>query len=170
VGLTGIYLALAAVAAFGLWRTLSAQTRSRRYLAEATEGALETAHLSTALARVLDDAHAVRMALEGPLRQLEAARLGGALETDLDGKLLDASRALGEWLHAVERLGDADADRVAAHAPSAARVRARFERERWSLDRHGRRGKDPLRVVIAEVVHELRAFEEALQRAVGPYR
>jgi hypothetical protein len=174
VGLLGFYLGLAAIAALGLWRTMQSQSASRRYLEAAQDDAPpELGHLNRPLANLVQDARALRLGLEGSLRQLRAVGPLGAMGSDaeeLDSKLREASRELGEWLAAVDRLMPADRQRLDELSPEAERIRSLFEAERFALERTRRRGRPPLRQQVERLLDELSKFETNMQKAHSPYR
>jgi hypothetical protein len=175
VGLFAFYLGLAAIAAVGLWRTMQAQSESRRYLEAGHDDAPpELGHLEAPLAHLVQDARALRLSLEGPLRQLKSVGVLGALGSDaeeLDSKLLEATRELGEWLASVDRLGASDRRRLDELSPEAERVRNLFAEEQYALERKlRRRGRPPLRESLERLLDELGKFEVNMQRAQSPYR
>ena len=174
MGLFAFYLGLAAIAALGLWRTISAQSESRRYLeAGRDDRPPELGHLERPLANLVQDARALRLSLEGPLRQLESIGVLGALGSDaeeLDSKLREATRELGEWLASVDRLPPGDRQRLDELSPEAERIRNLFAQEQYALERVRRRSRPPLRAALVRLLEELAKFEVNMQRASSPYR
>ena len=174
MGLLGLYLGLAAVAAVGLLRTMQSQSASRRYLESGSQEAPPVlGHLSRPLANLVQEARALRLSLEGQLRQLRALGLLGAIGSDaddLDSQLLEATRGLGEWLAAVERLAPDDRQRLDELSPEAQRVKGLFEAQHMALERGSRRGRPPVVETIDRLLSELEGFEENMQKAHNPYR
>ena len=175
MGLIAFYLGLAAIAALGLIRTVQAQSSSRKYLeAGEDDKAPELGHLERPLANLVLDARALRLSLEGPLRQLNSVGRLGAMGSDaeeLDSKLREATRELGEWLAAVDRLMPSDRQRLDELSPEVERVRNIFAKEQYALERVvRRRGRPSLRNTIKRLLEELSKFERDMQRAHNPYR
>jgi hypothetical protein len=165
-----IYLVVAGLAAIGLAQTMRSQARGRRYLENSPdEHPLQLSHLSRPLQTLLRDTRALRLALEGPLRQLsESAMLGD--HEELQQHLHDSARELGEWLRELDRLPKNDREYVADAGADPDRIRTLFELEGWSFDRKRPQGQPPLRDRMRAIVDELRAFEERLQVPPNPYR
>ena len=174
VSLVGFYLGLGAVAVVGLVRTWRSQSRSRRYLEAALEEHRpELDHLGPALTQLVTDARALRLSLEGPQRALEAAGRLGAMGTDaleLDSELREVSRELGSWLQAIDRLDEAERDRLERATPQARKIAALFREEDYALERHTIKGQRPVRETLDLIGEALAAFERDLQRASDPYR
>ena len=167
------YLGLAAIAVLGLFRTMQSQSASRRYLEAGHEdGPPELGHLRPPLAHLVQDARAMRLGLEGLVRHLE--RVGrmpmGSDAEELDSKLRDATRELGEWLAAVDRLSPDDRRRLDELSPEAERIRGLFEAENYALERGRRKGRPPLRKQVERLLDELGKFETNMQKAHSPYR
>ena len=94
--MTWLYLLLAGVAALGLLQTVRGQVRSRRYLDESPdENPLQLSHLSTKLQALARDTRALRLSLEGPLRD------GKALEVEEEVDLSFAAVPPGEGAHSL---------------------------------------------------------------------
>lgn len=174
MGLIGVYLGVAAVAVVGLVQTMRSQARSRAYLEAAIEDELgELDHLARALRALVVDARALRSTLDGPQRLLERAGPLGAMGADaeeLDSQLREASRALGDWLAAVENLSEPDRERLeelSAHPRDLERL---FREENFALERNVRRGQRPLGETLKRVRAHLVGVEQDLQKARDPYR
>ncbi|MCA9686132.1 MAG: hypothetical protein KC457_28425, partial [Myxococcales bacterium] len=168
-----VYLVIAGFAAIGLLQTMRGQARSRRYLEDSPEEQpLQLSHLSRALQDLARETRALRLSLEGPLRELnEGAGTPVLGEFDeLQQRLRDAARELGDWIHDIERLSQADRATMHDVGADPRRVRGLFEEEGWSLERKRQPGQPPLRDRIEAIVRELQRFEERLQTPPDPYR
>jgi hypothetical protein len=173
-----VYLAVAALAAIGLLQTMRGQARSRRYLESSPdEQPLELSHLSRQLQALARDTRALRLSLEGPLRELSEGGdkplvpLGQLGEFDeLQQRLRDAARELGEWIQEVDRLDRRDAAYMADVGAHPGTIRAIFDDEGWSLERKRKPNTPPLKRQLERIVRELQAFEERLQTPPNPYR
>lgn len=171
--MTWVYLLLAAVAALGLLQTMRGQIRSRRYLDERPdENPLQLSHLSSRLQALARDTRALRLSLEGPLR--DGARLDASValgEFDETQQMLsDAAREIGDWIHEVERLGANDKAYLHDVGADSRKIRGLFEAEGWSLERKRKPGQPALHEQIGRLIHELTIFEERLQTPPNPYR
>lgn len=168
-----IYLVVAGLAAIGLAQTMRSQARGRRYLENSPdEQPLQLSHLSRPLQTLLRDTRALRLALEGPLRELAetpSAPMLGEYD-EVQQHLHDSARELGEWLRELDRLPKNDREYVADAGADPDRIRSLFELEGWSFDRKRPPGQPPLRERMRAIVDELRAFEERLQTPPNPYR
>jgi len=169
-----LYLVLAAFAAIGLLQTMRGQARGRRYLESSPEDSpLQISHLSRNLQALARDTRALRLSLEGPLRDLSegsaAAMLGQEFD-EVQQRLHDAARELGDWVNEVDRLPVNDKAMMHDANADPSRVRALFEAEGWSLERKRERGQPPLRKQLGLIVRELELFEERLQTPPDPYR
>lgn len=169
-----IYLVVALLAGVGLIQTMRGQARSRRYLeGSPEEDPLQLSHLSRSLQDLARDTRALRLSLEGPLRELReggsAAAMLGEFD-ELQQRLRDAARELGEWVLEVERLSAVDTAYMQDVGADPNRVRALFEDEGWSLERRRKSGQPALRDRLAQIVRELEVFEERLQAPPAPYR
>jgi hypothetical protein len=167
------YLGLAAIAVLGLLRTVQSQSASRRYLeASQEDGPPELGHLRPPLAHLVQDARAMRLGFEGLLRQLgRAGRMPmGSDAEELDSKLRDATRELGEWLGSVDRLSPDDRRRMEELSPEAERIRGLFEAENYALERGRRKGRPSLKEQVERLLEELEKFETNMQKAHSPYR
>ena len=170
--MTWVYLCLAALAALGLLQTVRGQVRSRRYLDESPdENPLQLSHLSPRLQALARDTRALRLSLEGPMRDGKALDAGVLSDGgELDQILADAAREIGDWIHEVERLGPADQGYIHDVGADSDPIRALFESEGWALERKRKPGQKPLHVQLERLVRELQAFEERLQTPPNPYR
>ncbi|NJK32864.1 MAG: hypothetical protein HC927_10905 [Deltaproteobacteria bacterium] len=170
---TLLYLLIAALAAIGLIQTVRTQARGRRYLESSPEEQpLQISHLSSRLQALVRDTRALRLSLEGPLRELREGT-GPALLNDYDElqRHLDAAaRELGEWLQEVDRLPLPDAEYVHDVGAEPERIRSVFETEGWAFERRRQPGQRPLQDRLQALVDELRSFEERLQTPPNPYR
>ena len=169
-----LYLAIAGLAAIGLLQTFRVQARSRRYLESSPEdNPLQISHLSRKLQALAQDTRALRLSLEGPLHDLSdgasTAMLGQEFD-ELQQRLRDAARELGEWVQEVDRLPQNDRAYMHDVGASPDHVRGLFEAEGWSLERKRQAGQPPLRKQLQLIVRELELFEERLQTPPNPYR
>jgi hypothetical protein len=170
---TVIYLVVAGLAAIGLAQTMRAQARGRRYLESSPdESPLQISHLSRRLQSLVRDTRSLRLGLEGPLRELDEAPSSPMLGEydELQERLRDAARELGEWLHELDHLPSSDRDYVADVGAEPLRIRSLFESEGWSFERKRNPGQPPLRDRLHTIVGELRLFEERMQTPPNPYR
>lgn len=169
-----LYLVVAALAAIGLFQTMRGQARSRRYLESSSEDVpLQISHLSRNLQALARDTRALRLSLEGPLHELSegsAAPLLGDEFDEVQQRLRDAARELGDWIHEVERLPANDKTAMIDVGAGSDRIRALFEAEGWMLERKRRSGQPSLRNQLGLIVRELVLFEERLQTPPKPYR
>ena len=168
-----VYLVVAALAALGLLQTMRGQARSRRYLESSPEEhPLQLSHLSRPLQALARDTRSLRLSLEGPLRELAegaSAPMLGEFD-ELQQRLRDAARELGDWVHEVERLSQTDQAYMHDVGADPGRARGLFEAEGWSLERKRESGQPPLHDRLQAIVHELQIFEERLQTPPDPYR
>lgn len=170
---TVIYLVVAGLAAIGLAQTMRSQARGRRYLESSPdEIPLELSHLSRRLQALVRDTRALRLGLEGPLRELAETPSSPMLGEydELQERLRDAARELGEWLRELDHLPHGDRDYVADVGAEPDRIRALFEAEGWSFERKRGSGQPVLRDRLQTIVGELRLFEERMQTPPNPYR
>ena len=171
---TWVYLVVAGLAALGLLQTMRGQARSRRYLESSPEdNPLQISHLSRKLQALARDTRALRLSLEGPLRELSEGSGTTMLGPEFDEvqqRLRDAARELGEWIFEVERLPQNDKAYMHDVGASPDQVRALFEAEGWSLERKRSSGQPRLHRQLELIVRELETFEERLQTPPSPYR
>jgi hypothetical protein len=171
---TWVYLLVAGLAALGLLQTMRVQARSRRYLESSPDAQpLQISHLSRKLQALARDTRALRLSLEGPLHELSVGSATAVLGQEFDEvqqRLRDAARELGEWLQEVDRLPQNDQAYMHDVGASPDHVRALFEAEGWSLERKRTAGQAPLRKQLQLIVRELELFEERLQSPPNPYR
>jgi hypothetical protein len=169
-----LYLAVAGLAAIGLLQTFRVQSRSRRYLESSPEDQpLQISHLSRKLQALAQDTRALRLSLEGPLHDLSdggSTTMLGQEFDEVQQRLRDAARELGEWVQEVDRLPQNDRAYMHDVGASPEHVRALFEAEGWSLERKRKAGQPPLRKQLQLIVRELELFEERLQTPPNPYR
>lgn len=171
--MTWAYLLLAALAALGLLQTMRGQIRSRKYLAShPDENPLQLSHLSTKLQALARDTRALRLSLEGPLR--DGQRLDATVTLsefdEVQQTLRDAAREIGDWLHSLEQLGPNDRAYLNDVGAEGSSIRALLESEGWSLERKRKPGQPPLHKQLERFVRELTLFEERLQTPPPPYR
>lgn len=173
------FLFVAAWAAFGILQIVRSSERSRKYLAAAhDEAPLEVGHLSPALSRLAHETRFLRISLEGPIRDVAEFRSGEFAQSageDLDAfdnMLMNVTRQLDDWVHAVERLPDAERATFEGLGLSAGPIRAALENEGWSFERQHleRPGQPPMERRLARVAEELARIEAALQVQQQPYR
>jgi hypothetical protein len=172
--MTWAYLLLAALATLGLLQTMRGQIRSRKYLAShPDENPLQLSHLSTKLQALARDTRALRLSLEGPLREgqrLDNPTVSLSEFDEVQQGLNDAAREIGDWLHAVEHLGVNDQAYLHDVGAESSSIRSLFESEGWSLERRRKPGQPPLHKQLERLVRELTLFEERLQTPPAPYR
>lgn len=174
--MTWVYLVLAAIAALGLMQTMRGQIRSRRYLASSPrEHPLQLSHLSSKLQALGRDTRALRLSLEGPLREGQSLDVSVGISPigefdEIQQVLNDAAREIGDWIHEVQRLSPNDQAYLHDVGALAAPIRALFEAEEWSLERKRKPGQRPLHQQLQRLVRELTTFEERLQTPPAPYR
>ncbi len=171
---TWVYLVVAGLAAIGLLQTMRGQARSRRYLESSPEdNPLQISHLSRKLQALARDTRTLRLSLEGPLRELSEGGGTSMLGREFDEvqqRLRDAARELGDWIHEVERLPQNDRAYMHDVGASPGQVRALFEAEGWALERKRQSGQPSLHQQLQRIVRELELFEERLQTPPDPYR
>jgi hypothetical protein len=171
---TWVYLLVAGLAAIGLLQTVRVQARSRRYLESSPDDhPLQISHLSRKLQALARDTRSLRLSLEGPLHELSGGSGGPVLGQEFDEvqqRLRDAARDLGDWLREVDRLPQNDRAYMHDIGATADPVRALFEAEGWSLERKRAAGQPPLHKRLHMIVRELQVFEERLQTPPNPYR
>ena len=171
--MTWAYLLLAALAGLGLLQTMRGQIRSRKYLAsDPDEHPLQLSHLSTKLQALARDTRALRLSLEGPLR--DGQRLDSAVSLsefdEVQQGLNDAAREIGDWLHELGQLGANDQAYLHDVGAQSSSIRSLFEAEGWSLERRRKPGQPPLHKQLERLARELTVFEERLQTPPAPYR
>src|SRR5690606_9665949 len=134
---------------------------------------LQISHLSRKLQSLARDTRALRLSLEGPLHELSertSSRMLGQEFDEVQQRLRDAARELGEWIREVERLPSSDQEYMHDIGASPEQVRALFEAEGWSLERKRAPGQPPLHQQLQRIVRELELFEQRLQAPPSPYR
>lgn len=164
--------------------------RELRALAEGTYAPASLEHLSPALARLVEETRLLRLALEEPVQAARAwlasdrspwlARVDMGDGSDLDRldevdvALVNARRAVWDWLSALEQLPEGDREVLADLGLTAGAVRAALE-GRDAFRRTSARPRDES-ARIEKMVEPLRAalerYEAALSGAhrAGPYR
>ncbi len=185
---TATAAALTTVAAVRWWNNRRKQNARDRALEAAHDDAeaLNTRNLSPKLARLAQQTRIVRLTLETPLRRYSAPVLsdtpwGRRTRCDeYDNALIDARRALWDWMHAFKHLDTRDLTRLQELGLSLAPFRAVLYK-RGVFDR----SDDPweqvlfprapdLDYVFSELrrtMYELKRFEFALTgRSLDPYR
>lgn len=164
-----LYLALAGIAVIGLIQTIRGHARQRVYLEQAGDPPpLQLSHLPSALQRLAADTRALRISLESPLRELETLH---ASPEDAQHSLAEATRELGEWVQAVQRLSLSDRAHLRDVGANPDRITALYLDEDWSLGSLGAHfGDARMRDRIARLMQELERFEERLQTTHSPYR
>lgn len=168
-----VFLALAAAASYGLFRTVRGQAASTRYLEEAVEVPLQIGHLSKPLQRVARETRALRLSLEEPMILVKDAEglLGGETpRSDLERELMNASRDLGEWVRLVERLPEEELAQLRDLGVDYGPVRDAMAREGWSLELRRKKATEKLSVRLHRILGELERIERAMQVQADPYR
>lgn len=164
--------------------------RELRALAEGTYAAASLEHLSPALARLVEETRLLRLALEEPLQAARAwlasdrspwlARvdMGDGSDLDrlgeLDVALVNARRAVWDWLAALDQLPEGDRVVLADLGLSAGTVRSALEARDAFRRTSARPRQESARIerMIAPLRAALDRFETSLAGAtrVGPYR
>jgi hypothetical protein len=162
---------------FGFYRLVRAERDARRYLEGQAEPPLQLSHLSSALAAVARDTRTLRISLESPLRALREFMEVDITRTEddaqaVDAALLEATRAIGEWLAAIEGLPAHERQAMEAMGASAGPIRAAVDAEHGAFERGNLRrpGRPDLDVRLAAILKELGRIEAAMQVQAGPYR
>lgn len=167
-----LFLGVAAVAGYGLFRTVRGQAADRRYLAEAgEEEPLHISHLSRGLQQLAKDARALRLAMEGPIRELASLSAIGAIGADtdsLDRQLLAASREMGDFIRASNGLSEQDVETLHDLGAETGPLQAEFEALGYAFERQG--NPRPLSKRMVTIATELRRLEDKLQAQRNPYR
>ncbi|MCH9686967.1 MAG: hypothetical protein K0V04_36365 [Deltaproteobacteria bacterium] len=173
-----LFLIVAGWATYGLFRMVRDGNESRRYLAaSAAEPPLKTGHLAPPLARLVADTRLLRISLEAPVlrvKELRAGDLDTASTEDLDAfdnMLMNLSRQIADWLHAVDRLPPAEKASMQDLGLGPEALRTALENEGWSFDRRNLRGPGkPMDERLQHVIMELHRVETMLQTTRRPYR
>jgi hypothetical protein len=173
------FLFVAAWAAYGVYRMLRSNQRSRLYLAAAKEDQpLRVDHLSRRLARLVEDTRLLRISLEAPIRDVNDLRRGEFAQSAgedvevIDTTLMNVSRQLADWVQTVETLDAHDRDTLVSVGLSADTVRAALDAEGGAFERRNLHpvGRPPLDQRLGGIVAELTRFERSLQATAQPYR
>jgi hypothetical protein len=175
---SAFFLFVAAWIGFGIWRMSKSSERNRKYLREAKEEApLQLAHLSVPLQRLAADTRLLRISLDSPIRDVEDFRLHEVTRTaeDLEGfdaMLMNVSRALADWVNAIDRLPERDRTALRDLGVSPEPIRAALVAENWAFERRHieRLGQPPLDTRLRLLMNELVKAESALQASPRVYR
>ncbi len=187
-----IYAALGLIFAVSLRRPIGALVEARRQHANlrrelkslaASESIEAPPHLSPTLARMVEDTRMLRIALDEPLQAvrswhaadsskiLASVDLGDGSDLDrcdeLDMALVNARRAVWDWVSAVERLPSADQHLLESLGLSTGLARGLLS-ERHALQRTGRDPKRELARIeqqLGPLLASLDRFEAALMQA-----
>ncbi len=162
---------------FGFYRLIRAGREARRYLEGKAEAPLQLTHLSGALAQVARETRTLRISLESPLRaireymEIDLARTEDDAQA-VDAALLEATRAVGEWLAMIEALPEHERLAMEAMGADAGPIRAAVDAEHGAFERVNVRkpGRPNLDVRVEAILKELGRIEVAMQVPVGPYR
>lgn len=164
--------------------------RELRALAEGTYVATSLEHLTPSLARLVEETRVLRLALEEPLQAARAwlasdrspwlARVDMGDGSDLDRAdevdvaLVNARRAVWDWLAAIERLPEGDRAVLADLGLSEGTVRSALEAKGAFRRTSAQPREESARIerMIAPLRASLERFETALAGStrVGPYR
>lgn len=162
---------------FGFYRLIRAERDARRYLEGRAEAPLQLTHLSGALAQVARETRTLRISLESPLRALREFMQVDLTRTEddalaVDGALLEATRAIGEWLAMIEDLPEQERGALSAMGASPAPIRAAVDAEHGAFERRNlhQKGRPDLDTRLEAILKELGRIEAAMQVQVGPYR
>lgn len=172
------FIFVAVCAGYGFYRVLKSSERNRKYLAQSKEDApLQLEHLGAQLARVTRETRTLRISLESPVRDVAELRGGqlNATAEDLDSfdaMLMNVSRAIADWLVAVDRLSENDRQSMIDCGATPERIRAALTTEGFSFERKNlkRPGSPPLDERLRAVMQELGRIETALQASQRVYR
>lgn len=172
------FIFVAVVAGYGFFRVLRSSERDRKYLAQSKEEApLQLEHLGAQLARVTRETRTLRISLEAPVRDVAELRAGqlNATAEDLDSfdaMLMNVSRAVADWLVAVDRLGEHDRRAMDDCGANPESIRAALTAEGFAFERKNlkRPGVPPLDERLRAVMLELGRIETALQASQRVYR
>ncbi|MEZ4450303.1 MAG: hypothetical protein R3B09_12570 [Nannocystaceae bacterium] len=172
------FVVLFAAVGYGAYRLVRAQGEARRYLEDsARDQPMILDHLSPTLAIFAQETRMLRLSLESPIRQVhellstDLTRTQGDVEA-VDAALMDATRAVGEWLDRIEALPEADAQRLADLGCGGDFVRQAMVVENGSFERARLRmhGVPTLDRRLGGIVRELARIEAALQVRDRVYR
>jgi hypothetical protein len=172
------FLFVAAWAAYGLYRMLRATEASRKYLEAAREEEpLRLGHLSPPLRRLVIDTRLLRISLEGPIRDIlghcegDINRSADDAES-FDNMLMNVSRQLADWVVVVDRLSEADRERLIDMGASADPIRRALDEEGWSFERRNLEpeGRPRMDVRLRRIAVALEKIERSLQLPPSPYR
>ncbi len=172
------FLFVAACAGYGLFRVFRSSARDRKYLADAREELpLQLDHLGQSLRALVRETRSLRISLESPVRDVAELRMGqlNATAEDLDGfdtMLMNVSRAIADWLVAIDRLGEADRATLHDVGANPDPIRNALAAEGYAFERRHiqRDGGPPLDERLRAIMAELDKFEQALQTSQRVYR
>jgi hypothetical protein len=172
------FLLLAGLAGLGLYRIRHSDGKRLKYLEEAQpEPPLQVAHLSSVLARFVEDTRLLRISLESPVRGVREFIDGDfdATAEDVDGfdtMLMNVSRQLADWLLSSERLPESDRARMLDLGADPAKIRNALAREGGAFERRNLRmaGHPRMDTRLQHVLSELVAIETRLQTHERLYR
>lgn len=162
---------------FGFYRLIRAERDMRRYLEGRAEAPLQLSHLSGALALVARETRTLRISLESPLRALREFMRVDLTRTEddvqaMDAALLEATRAIGEWLAMIDGLPEHERLAMEAMGAGVGAIREAVDAEHGAFERGNLRrpGRPNLDVRIEAILKELGRIEAAMQVQAGPYR
>ncbi|MCA9636230.1 MAG: hypothetical protein KC420_09415 [Myxococcales bacterium] len=169
---------IVAAVGYGAYRLVRAQAEARRYLEEGQgEAPLELDHLTPPLKRLALETRTLRISLESPIRALRELGRADIARTQedidaVDHALMEATRAVGEWLREVDALAEIDRQRLEDVGGSPEPVRAALIAEHGAFERGRFRveGRPNLDVRLGQVASELARIEAALQVRSRIYR
>lgn len=172
------FIFVAVCGGYGVYRVLKSSERDRKYLAESgEERPLQLEHLGTSLQRVARETRTLRISLEAPVRDVSELRQGqlNATAEDLDSfdtMLMNVSRAIADWLVAIDRLDEGDKRTMLDQGANPEPIRAALTAEGFSFERRNlkRAGAPPLDDRLKAIILELRKIEAALQVSQRVYR
>lgn len=172
------FIFIAVCGGYGVYRVLKSSERDRKYLAESREEQpLQLEHLGTDLQRLARETRTLRISLEAPVRDVAELRHGqlNATAEDLDSfdtMLMNVSRAVADWLVAIDRLGENDRRAMMDQGANPEPIREALTAEGFAFERRNlrRAGAPPLDERLKAIMLELAKVETALQASQRVYR
>jgi len=167
-------------AGWGIVHMLRTSQRNQRYLDAARDDEpLRVDHLSPGLRHLAEGTRLLRIALESPIQDVLALGRGefheiAAQDLDaFDNMLMDLSRQLTDWVHAVDTLADSDRATLADIGVGAGLVRRALLESGGAFERKHLRDHNsvPMHRRLRQIADELLRIESSLQVvSPGPYR
>ncbi len=169
---------VAVIGGYGVFRLYRSLAAAQRYLEESGEEVpLQLTHLSADLANMTRETRALRLSLEGPLRQAEDLLRVDLMRTQDDVEsaaqvFMDASREVAEWLYTFDRLPEQKRRELRDAGIGPEKIRAAMEAENWAFELGNLKvkGRETMDVRIKHIIGELARVEMALQTHSRGYR